>query len=244
MNDMITTIAIAGFSVAFFHAALPTHWLPFVLAGRGQGWGQGKTLMITALASLGHAALTTLLGALVVFLGIQTEQWTGHVFPYIAGGVLMAFGVYYLWRQGRGLSGHHHWHFFGLGHSHDDHHCDGHDHGEPHNHHGHHEHALHTSKSDRAVILGLLALLTFSPCEGFLPVYLSGVAYEWVGFLLLSVILAFATMAGMVFFTWITMAGLAHVHLKTLKKYEAGILGGLLCLLGFLVMMGYHHHEH
>ena len=26
-----------------------------------------------------------------------------------------------------------------------------------------------TAKSDRAVILGLLTLLTFSPCEGFLP---------------------------------------------------------------------------
>jgi hypothetical protein len=28
------------------------------------------------------------------------------------------------------------------------------------------------ARSDRAVILGLLTLLTFSPCDGFLPVYL------------------------------------------------------------------------
>jgi len=37
MNDtVLTTILITGFGVAFFHAAIPTHWLPFVLAARAQ----------------------------------------------------------------------------------------------------------------------------------------------------------------------------------------------------------------
>ena len=36
MNDsVLTTIAITGFGIAFFHAAIPTHWLPFVLACAG-----------------------------------------------------------------------------------------------------------------------------------------------------------------------------------------------------------------
>ena len=34
MNEtVLTTIAFTGFTVAFFHAAIPTHWLPFVAAG-------------------------------------------------------------------------------------------------------------------------------------------------------------------------------------------------------------------
>jgi hypothetical protein len=83
----------------------------------------------------------------------------------------------------------------------------------------------------------LLAVLTFSPCEGFLPVYLSGISYGWAGFLLLSGVLATATLAGMVTFTWLSVAGLERLKLAALEKYENAILGGLLVLLGITVMI-------
>ena len=347
-EPMLLSIAATGFAVAFFHAALPTHWLPFVLAGRGQKWGKGKTLAITALASLGHISFTTLLGVLVVLLGIETRNWTGQVFPLIAAAVLFLFGLYYFLRQYRGGGGHHHWklpwmkhsHDQGHSHAHDEtHHIDtGHgivvlsifeegvpprfrlhfeDHGrqvpppkgqtvtvetvrpdgsrqlfvfanrtgflesideipEPHEfkaklrlahgdhghdyefeykehahghddeahdhpHEGSHDcdasHAIGSNRSDKAVILGLLAMLTFSPCEGFLPVYLSGIKYGWPGFALLSAFLALATMAGMVFFTWLTMIGMERLKLKTLEKYESGILGALLWVLAIIVLI-------
>jgi hypothetical protein len=345
MNESIFfSIAATGFTVAFAHAALPTHWLPFVLAGRGQGWNKAKTLWVTALASLGHVLFTTLLGVLVVFLGIKVEGWLGGAFPLIVGGLLIAFGIFYLVRQGRGGGGHHHWQMPWMkkhGHSHAVHGHDderridtGHgvvvlsvfedgvpprfrlnfkDHGkntnppkgqtvtietvrpdgarqsftfidkgsylesleeipEPHefkarltlahgghghdydvqyteHDHGHSNHGDHkehdncgekpfvSGRSDKAVIIGLLALLTFSPCEGFLPVYLSGIQYGWTGFVLLSTILALATMAGMIFFTWLTLAGLERVRLEVLEKYEAAILGALLIFLGVIVIV-------
>ena len=63
MNEtVLTTIAFTGFTVAFFHAAIPTHWLPFVAAGRAQRWSHSKTLLITALAGTGHVLTTALLG--------------------------------------------------------------------------------------------------------------------------------------------------------------------------------------
>jgi len=31
-------LAATGLSVAFIHAAIPTHWLPFVVVARAQGW--------------------------------------------------------------------------------------------------------------------------------------------------------------------------------------------------------------
>jgi len=80
-------------------------------------------------------------------------------------------------------------------------------------------------------------MLTFSPCEGFLPVYLSGIKYGWPGFALLSAFLALATMAGMVFFTWLTMIGMERLKLKTLEKYESGILGALLWVLAIIVLI-------
>ena len=92
-------------------------------------------------------------------------------------------------------------------------------------------------KSDGAAIVGLLALLAFSPCEVFLPVYVSGVQYGWHGFLVLTLILSVATVAGMAVFTGLALMGLEKLELKFFERYEAGLLGSLLCILGMLVIL-------
>lgn len=335
------SVVATGFAVAFAHAAIPTHWLPFVAAGRGQRWSKAKTLMVVALCGSGHVLFTTGLGVLVVWLGVETSKWTGHIFPWIAGGALILFGLYYLIRQVRG-GGHGHSHF-GPGHSHEG---DAHDHAseakridtghgvlmlevfeegvpprfrvrtegapatlpnaaalsvetlrldgarqvfsfvaregylesveeipEPHEFtaglslshgdHAHrhevrfeeHEHAASAqpaakaqaglcapaiAKSDQAVVLGLFTLLTFSPCEGFLPVYLSGIKYGWMGFIILSAVLAFGTISGMVVFTWLTLSGMERLRLGFLERYESGILGAFILLLGIgIIFFGF-----
>lgn len=339
---IFATIAATGFSVAFFHAAIPTHWLPFVLTARVQKWSKSKTLAITTLAGCGHVLFTAALGFLVAWCGIKLSDKIGGWFPWVAGGALLAFGLYYVIQQIRG-KGHGHSHQFG-GHSHDHGKVERgpHDgflvnlgHGfvemtvfetgvpahfrlffydkvkqarsvpaqatvkietvrpdgarqtftfrergehlestsgipEPHEFkailqlsHGSHTHTHevqfeehdHTHggcghdseavqspprKSDWAAIVSLLALLTFSPCEGFLPVYVSGVRYGWSGFFLLTLILSVATVAGMVVFTWLTLAGMEKLKFAFVEKYERGILGGLLCLLGILVIVLEH----
>ena len=234
-NTIFVSIAGTGFVIAFLHAAIPTHWLPFVLAGRGQGWSRSKTLAVTALAGSGHVLFTTALGVLVAGLGIAVDRWTGNVFPWIAGGTLVAFGLFYLIRQARG-TGHHHGEH---GHHHqreDTASAQRHTHDHAHAHEPESAGAA-ARTSDRAAILGLFTLLTFSPCEGFLPVYLSGVAYGWMGFVVLSAVLASATLVGMMAFTWLTLVGLERLRLAFLQRYENGVLGGLLCLLGVAVLL-------
>ncbi len=266
MNQAVfTTIAVTGFTVAFLHAAIPTHWLPFVLTARVQKWNRAKTLVVTALAGTGHVLFTAILGFLVAWFGIAVNARLGRWFPWIAGGALILFGLYYVIQQLRG-KGHGHSHAFG-GHSHETH-----DHGDAKHdrHHGeaghhyhdegvhdghtehvhneithHHERGIHDRdepvppprKSDWGAIASLLALLTFSPCEGFLPVYVSGVRYGWGGFFLLTAILSFATVGGMVIFTWLTLAGMEKLKFKVLEKYESGIMGALLCVLGILIVV-------
>lgn len=358
-------VAGTGFTVAFLHAAIPTHWLPFVLVGRAQHWSLARTLAVTALAGLGHVALTTLLGVVVVWLGISVNDWLGSAFPLLAGGTLLLLGGFYLWRQWQG-KGHSHW--FGGQHGH--HHGDAHTHdaghgphggmmvhtgdgavevsvfetnvpprfrlyfhdaqgkpqpalagnavtlttlrpdgtrqtftfapeqdyleataelpephefkvelalthdGHSHRHelafveHGHqhgpgeaHPHAeAHPAgerpqdklaqalaenrppppTSDRVAITSLFVLLTFSPCEGFLPVYLTGIRYGVQGFVVLSLILALATLAGMMVFTSLTWLGLEKLKLQFAERYENGILGALLCLMGLLILLFEH----
>jgi nickel/cobalt exporter len=229
MNQaVLATLAITGFGVAFFHAAIPTHWLPFVLTSRVQHWSRGKTIAITALAGTGHVAATALLGLGITWFGTTLSNSIGDWFPRIAGGALLAFGIYYMTRQLRGRG---HVHF-------------------PYPHEHLHEEAGHahahppvlppTPASDRAAVLSLLAFLTLSPCEGFLPFYVSGIRYGWAGFAILTLILSVATVLGMVLFTSLTLVGLGRIKLALLEKYESLTMGVLLCAVGLLILFFEH----
>jgi nickel/cobalt exporter len=226
---VLTTIAITGFGIAFFHSAIPTHWLPFVLTARVQHWNRTKTLAVTALAGSCHVVVTAFLGVLITWLGTALNKTIEHWFPRLAGGALLLFALYYLWRQ---IAGKGHVHF-----------AYPHEHlyepAEQNHHHDHHPH-LHEHGprpvSDRAAIVSLLAFLTLSPCEAFLPIYVSGIRYGWTGFFLLTAILSVATVAGMVFFTSLTLAGLDRLKLGVLEKYESALMAGLLGAVGLLIL--------
>jgi nickel/cobalt transporter (NicO) family protein len=245
MNQAIlTTIALTGFGVAFFHAAIPTHWLPFVLTSRVQGWNASKTIAVTALAGTGHVLVTAALGLAITLFGAALSGTIGAWFPRIAGGALLLFGLYYLVRQLLG-KGHVHFHYphehlhepgSGHAHRHGHEHAHEHEHEQADNHDHHHGCQAHPT-SDRAAIFSLLAFLTFSPCEGFVPFYVSGIRYGWGGFALLTAVLSVATVAGMVLFTSLTLAGLSKLKLGVLEKYESVLMGVLLCAVGILIIV-------
>ncbi|MEO5958428.1 MAG: hypothetical protein ABIZ49_01590 [Opitutaceae bacterium] len=230
----LTTIAFTGFTVAFFHAAIPTHWLPFVLVARARGWSRPKTLAVTVGAGLGHVIITGLIGLVIAWFGFQIDETVGRAFPWVAGGLLLAIGAFYFWRQwsGRGIVHHHP----PGSHHHADEHC-----GETLDK-SHWDDELKDSplvsrnSGDWAAISGLLVMLTLSPCEGFLPVYLSGVQFGWRGFWVLSGILAIATFVAMTLFTWLALLGFEKMRIRNFERYEAGLLGGLFAVLGVLVV--------
>lgn len=245
MNDpLFGSIVLTGLTVSFLHSALPTHWLPFVLAGRRQRWSHHKTLTITALAGSGHVLFTIALGVAIAWFGIALDRWTGGVFPFVVAGILIAFGIYFLARRGHG-----HEHFGGHTHHHDH---------DPHHAHDHDHHHSNGDTNDegevaaaralvdtlaarhageRAVIFGLIAALTFSPCEGFLPVFVAGAKFGWTGFVALCGVLAVATLGGMLLLTWLTLIGFPHATFDRFERYESKVLGGLLILLGLAVLI-------
>lgn len=237
-STVLTTVAATGFTVAFFHAAIPTHWLPFVLVARAREWSRLKTILVVALAGLGHVGLTSLLGLAIAWFGFRLDEKMGQTFPWLTGAILALMGTYYLWRQltGRGIC-----HHAVPGHHHANEDC-----GRETGGHSHLEHELNDSelvsdrRSDWAAIGGLLLMLTLSPCEGFLPVYLSGVKFGWHGFIVLSVILAVGALAGMTLFTWLALIGLNRFRPERFEHAEAGLLGGLFWVLGLLVVLLEH----
>ncbi len=217
----ILPILITGLLIALLHAAIPTHWLPFVIAARAQKWSWQKTQSILLIAGLGHVIMTTALGALIFVLGLGFFQKYENYFLLLASLSIGLFGLYQIIQ-----------HFQGRTHSH----C-------KHTHQHHHEDEFQKTGNDGWAVLSLLSLLTFSPCESFLPVYLSAVQEGWMGFLFLSLVLAFGTLFSMLLLTWVSLHGLSKFKMNWIENYEKLVTGISLLALSVLVFFIENHHH-
>jgi len=197
----LVTLTATGFSVAALHAAIPTHWLPFVMIGRARGWSRRQILAAVALAGGGHILATTVLGIALARFGWEINERYDAAFHWVVAGLLVGLGAWLAFRapHGRGCD-----------------HCEG--------------RKPISEPTDRAALWGLFLTLTLSPCELFLPVYLTAAPYGWPGIAWLSAVLAVATLAGMLTLTWITLQGTRRV--RWLDHLDSRVLGGILALLG------------
>ncbi len=217
----ILPILLTGLMIASFHAAIPTHWLPFVIASRTQRWSWKKTQSILLIAGLGHVIMTTVLGAVIFYLGLEFFEKYQPYFLAVACASIGFFGIYQITQ-----------HFRGHKHSH----CD-------HTHQHHHFEEIQKANQDGWAILSLLSLLTFSPCESFLPVYLSAVHVGWPGFVLLSIVLAIGTLSAMLLLTWLSMKSLTKFKMNWLEDNEKLVSGiSLILLSGLVFLIEYYHH--
>ena len=221
-DSLLITIAFSGFGVAALHAALPTHWLPFALTSRAQGWSGGKTFWVVLAAASAHVLFTILLGLVVFKGGSELSEATHEIFHSISGGIIVLLGAWFVFRQISGR-GHGHTHLLGR-------------HGDEMHDHEYDEHCLDREVEERKrshlTIGALLLMLTLSPCESFLPIYLTGSSWGWDAFVLLSVVLFVATVGAMTILTLVARAGVERIHIGILEKYENGALGLILVILG------------
>ncbi|MBC7420717.1 MAG: sulfite exporter TauE/SafE family protein [Bdellovibrio sp.] len=216
MSDFsILPVLITGLLIAVLHAAIPTHWLPFVMASRAQKWTWSKTQSILIIAGMGHVIMTTLLGALLFVLGMGVYHQVESYFILIASLSIALYGCYQIYQ-------------YKIGHKHT--HCD-HSHESEH----HHLDELKKTSKDGWAILSLLSLLTFSPCEAFLPIYLTSVGHGWMGFVLLSLVLAVGTLVTMLSFAWLSAKTIERYKLDWLEDHEKLIMGVGLIILAIVV---------
>jgi hypothetical protein len=166
-----------------------------------------------ALAGGGHLLATTVLGVAVAFFGFKLDHHFDEAFHWGVAAALCGLGVWLAFRapHGRGCA------------------------------HG----AGGASKplpkaTDRAALWGLFLTLTLSPCELFLPVYLTAVPYGWAGVTWLSVILTVATLGTMLTLTWLTLQGVHRLGWSWLATPSPRLVGGLLCILGLAALVNHH----
>ena len=203
----------AGFVASLLHAALPTHWLPFVAVGRAQGWRTPIVLGLAALAALAHIASTAAVGSLLTWAG-SMAPWITRALPALSAAVLLGFGLWYL---GRGL-------FRGpalaaVG----------------------ADVAERPQVSDAAAAWGLIGFLAASPGEALLPVYVGAGVHGWGVVALLTLAFAAGTVLGMVVFTGLALAGVERFKLQRLARFEGVALGLLLIGLAAFVLILHGH---
>ena len=211
ISPFFLSFAAAGFGVALVHVAIPTHWLPFVLVGRAQGWPLRRVLTAAGAAAVGHILTTSIVGVLILTAGRFVEQWIQGVLHYAAAALLLGFGLYYLTRAFQRRVA-----LAGLDES---------------------ALAAPPRVDDRAAWWGVVGALALSPGEVLLSFYLTGDTHGWPGLVLLSLVFLAGTFAGMVALITLTWAGMAHFRMDRLARYESAILGAVLVTLAIVVVV-------
>lgn len=217
-QPVLMSLLAGGFVAAFLHAALPTHWLPFVLVGRAQRWALPKTLSAVTTAGLAHIASTAVVGGLIIAAGMALDQWVAGILPHLSAALLFLFGAFYLIKAalrrpalvtpGGGGS-----------------------------------QALELSEptvSHAAAFWGLVAMMAISPGEVLLPIYMSTAPEGMLALSLLTVAFAAGTISGMALFTVLARAGASVLRLERWARYEGAVLGVALIGLGLLVSLHQH----
>jgi hypothetical protein len=212
-QPVLFSLVAGGFAAAFLHAALPTHWLPFVLVGRAQRWSLPRSLMVVTAAGLAHIATTVVVGSLIVAAGMAMDEVVAGFLPWLSALLLFGFGAFYLIKSvvsrpamagGPAL-----------------------DLAEP-------------TVSHAAAFWGLVAVMALSPGEVLLPIYMSS-AQEGVGALaLLTLAFSVGTVLGMATFTSLARAGASVLRLERWARYEGAILGIALIAIGLLIVTHQH----
>ena len=212
-QPVLISLLGGGFVAAFLHAALPTHWLPFVLVGRAQRWSLARVMTVVVTAGLAHIASTALVGSLIVAAGLALNAWIGGLLPHLSAALLFVFGAFYLARATlrRPVL------------------ADG-----P---------ALETPEpavSDAAAFWGLVFVMAIQPGEVLLPIYLSSATAGLATLMLLTLTFAIGTVLGMTLLVTLVRAGASILRLERWARYEGAVLGAALIGLGLLVMTHQH----
>jgi hypothetical protein len=212
-SALFLSFAVIGFGSALLHALFPTHWLPFVLVGRAQGWRLRRVLATASVAATGHILFTTLVGLLILGAGELMGRQAKAYLHYGAAVLLFGFGGFYLMRalqrrtatvMAGGFGG---------------------------------EQVPPARATDRAAFWGLVGLLALSPGEVLLSFYLTDAPHGWAQLSLLSAVFLAGTLVGMTGLISLAWAGVARLRLDRLVRYDSAILGGVLIALGVAVVI-------
>ncbi len=99
-----------------------------------------------------------------------------------------------------------------------------------------HEHRKIEESRGKVAVYGLILMLTLSPCEAILPVFFASSPIGWNLIIILSIIFAISTFAGMLTMTYLAMVRLEKVRFSISEKHEKLISGSVVIILGIALL--------
>ena len=204
MNALFISVSL----ISFFHALIPSHWLPITVISKNAGWSKALTLRATFYLGLAHVLSTVLLCVVVSFLGQTLFEKFSNRFDQFSGILLIAYGLFFIYRHYK----HHHFHFSA-------------------------ESLDKKNTSFRTLMLQLLLLMFFSPCIEVVAIFFNAGKFGFVTVALLVFVYAVISISGMLIWINLVQHGLKKINWHRIE-HNAGLLtGGVLVLMGIIAII-------
>ena len=236
MNSALALV-LAAAGVGFGHAVLPDHWAPLAVLSRTRRDPLTRVVRRSLAAAGAHVALSLLLGAVLIAVGLRFRGTVVRYEDYVVGGLLLATGAVFLVLELTGR-GHGHSHEGEHGHSHGG---NGHSHDHAHDH-AHHSHApAPSSRPGRLQAAAALAVpfgAAASPDLTILPVFLAASALGGATAVGSLLVFAGVTMATIVGLTVAASLGVARLTAPWVERRANLLSAGTLLVFGALIALG------
>ena len=204
MNALFISVSL----ISFFHALIPSHWLPITVISKNAGWSKALTLRATFYLGLAHVLSTVLLCIGISFLGRTLFEKYSNRFDQFSGILLIAYGLFFIYRHYK----HHHFHFSA-------------------------DSLDKKNVSFRALMLQLLLLMFFSPCIEVVAIFFNAGKFGFVTVALLVFVYAVISISGMLIWVNLVQHGLKKINWHRIE-HNAGLLtGGVLVLMGIIAII-------
>jgi nickel/cobalt exporter len=204
-------LATAG-GVGLAHSVLPDHWLPLAVTARARRDPLPRVARLSLLAGAAHVAVSVVLGAITIAVGLSLRSVVQSSTDLIVGGVLVLTGVVFLVLEATGHSHHHHDDEHGVTGEHDEH---------------------------RPLPRGLGLLIPFgaaaSPDLTILPVFLAAATVGTGAAIGSLIVFTVVTVATFVALTTLAAVGSHQLTSPWLDRYANTITAIVLIVIGTLV---------
>lgn len=165
-------------------------------------WSQGKTIQMTVIASLAHCLSTILLGLILALTGSLMGENIETFTTYIAPGVLVLLGIWFIIRHSR----HKHFHL-------------------------HLDESL-AFASEKKIMFTILGTMFLSPCLEIEALFVTAGTSGWNMAALVASVYLVVTTVGMVIWMYLALKGLQRINSHKIEHNAGLISGAVLIATG------------
>ncbi len=221
MLNLVPLVVGAG-TAGIVHMAAPDHWVTLSVLGRSRGWTRSKVLKTSLISSIGHVALSLVLGIAVAAIGIVFSRFVSEYLDIVIGIVMVAVGLFVGTRP------------FILERKKD----------HDNNNHFERSKEKYNKESERKVVsnIGYFAVLgaALSPDPSIMPIFLASVPAGFCFLVELAIIFAISSVLTLILLVQLGNMGFAKALEKIPEKYNDSIVGFVIAAIGVFILVSGH----